>query len=364
MVSFRDLSPAHTLAQTGARGVTDTEAEHPAQPVAVSALGIEAGAGPDAGPDAGPNAGPDAGPDAGRSLDVDVGAAADANGLIDHLRAELGAARDDLLQTMAALHRSNDELLAYNEELLSANEELQAANAELLHSKNDLQRLHCEAQRANADLQAKVAAVERANDDINNLLSSTDLATIFLDAALCIKLFTPAAVRLFSLRDGDIGRPLTELSQIIADPELATDCREVLEAGSVVETEISARDGECCYLRRVQPYRTAGGGVDGIVIVYMDITVRAATELQLRHSERHYRTLFDHSPLCLIEQDWSDVEPVLASWRQRAAGAAVMASARGRELAQELAPSLVGAGQGCCPDARIRVVGGRARGAR
>ena len=302
LVSFRDLSPS----QTAARAPAQTPVRASAQPSAHSAQGAS------------------------------FGADADAAGLIDELREELGAARDDLFQTIAALHRSNDELQTYNEELMSANEELQAANAELLHSRDDLRRLNGEARRANAELKAKVAAVERANDDINNLLSSTNLATIFLDARLCIKLFTPAAVRLFCLRDGDIGRPLAELSQIVPDPDLTTDCRDVLEADAVVETEIRAADGACCYLRRVQAYRTAAGDVDGIVIVYMDITQRATTESRLRQSERHYRTLFDNSPLCLIEQDWSGIQATLASWRRRAADTAAAAAPQGQEsLAQE-----------------------------
>jgi two-component system CheB/CheR fusion protein len=43
----------------------------------------------------------------------------------------------------------------------------------------------------------------QTNNDLQNLLDSTQIATIFLDSELCIRNFTPAAREVFSLRDGD-----------------------------------------------------------------------------------------------------------------------------------------------------------------
>jgi two-component system CheB/CheR fusion protein len=43
-------------------------------------------------------------------------------------------------------------------------------------------------------------------------LNSSDVATLFLDNALNIRFFTPAAKSLFGVTGVDIGRPLTDLA--------------------------------------------------------------------------------------------------------------------------------------------------------
>ncbi len=79
------------------------------------------------------------------------------------------------------------------------NEELQSTNEELETSKEELQSLNEELSTVNNQLQDKVEEVEAATNDMANLLNATDIATVFLDAGLRIKLFTPAATRMFNL---------------------------------------------------------------------------------------------------------------------------------------------------------------------
>jgi len=56
----------------------------------------------------------------------------------------------------------------------------------------------------NNQIQEKAVELEKANNDMANLLNCTDIATVFLDAAFRIKLFTPAATRLFNLIATDV----------------------------------------------------------------------------------------------------------------------------------------------------------------
>ena len=51
---------------------------------------------------------------------------------------------------------------------------------------------------------------------MQNLLNSTDVATVFLDDKLVIKRFTTQAKRVFSLIDSDIGRPISDLTATYA----------------------------------------------------------------------------------------------------------------------------------------------------
>ena len=63
----------------------------------------------------------------------------------------------------------------------------------------------------NSELQNKIESLSETNDDMQNLLNSTDIATIFLDCNLKIKRFTRQAKNIIKLIDSDTGRPLEDL---------------------------------------------------------------------------------------------------------------------------------------------------------
>ena len=86
---------------------------------------------------------------------------------------------------------------ASNEEVTSINEELQSTNEELETSKEELQSLNEELTTVNAQLQAKMDELQATTNDLASLLSSTDLAVVFLDPQFRIRRFTPA------VRDAD-----------------------------------------------------------------------------------------------------------------------------------------------------------------
>ena len=103
----------------------------------------------------------------------------------------------ELQVTRERLQTTIEELETTNEELGSANEEFQSTNEELETSKEELQSLNEELETVNAELRRKVDDLDRTNSDLQNLLDSTQVATIFLDRELRIRNFTPAAVRSF-----------------------------------------------------------------------------------------------------------------------------------------------------------------------
>src|SRR6185369_4819361 len=216
--------------------------------------------------------------------------------LIRHLEEQLRIAHEQLQATSEQLETSNEgfmsaneELMSINEEFQSANEELQSTNEELETSKEELQALNEELITVNAELQGKVEELNKANSDMENLFASSGVATIFLDRQLKIKGFTPAVADIFNLIQTDIGRPFRHFAGKIDWPTLTSDADTVLAGQPFAEREVATLERERCYLKRIFPYRTQDGSIDGIVVTFIDISQRKRAEEALRESEGRVR---------------------------------------------------------------------------
>jgi two-component system CheB/CheR fusion protein len=204
---------------------------------------------------------------------------------VAELEQELEATTTELQGAIQSLEISSQEQQAVNEEALSVNEEYQATNEELLASKEELQSLNEELTSLNTQLHETLEQQRTTSNDLQNILYSTDVATLFLDTKLSIRFFTPATKLLFKVIPGDIGRPLADLSSLAADGALPTDAHTVLRTLEPIEREIEAHAG-AWYVRRVMPYRTLEGGVEGVVITFVDITERRQTAEALEVAKR------------------------------------------------------------------------------
>ncbi|MDG3042795.1 chemotaxis protein CheB [Roseicyclus marinus] len=203
----------------------------------------------------------------------DAEAAADEARHTGDLEADLEAARSDLSDALRDLEKEVEAHGADAAEALSVNEEFQSTNEELLASKEELQSLNEELTALNSQLQETLERHRTTANDLQNVLYSTDVATLFLDLNLKIRFFTPAARQIFRVISTDVGRPLSDLASVSRDDDLDADCRRLLTSSEPIEREIESA-GERWLLRRAQPYRTEGGRVEGIVITYVDITER------------------------------------------------------------------------------------------
>lgn len=195
-----------------------------------------------------------------------------------------GITREAALKIAAEDQRAaHEELQSYNEELQSTNEELQSTNEELTTSKEELQSLNEELQTVNAELQAKVDDLSRASNDMDNLLNSTEIATVFLDNTLGVRRYTPAATRVIKLIPSDVGRPLSDLRTELSYPDMLPEAREVLRTLTFSERDVEARDGRW-FKVRIMPYRTTDNVIDGLVITFLEITVAKRLEARLREA--------------------------------------------------------------------------------
>lgn len=199
---------------------------------------------------------------------------------VAELEQELESTRTELQGAIHDLEMSSEEQKAVNEEALSINEEYQSANEELLTSKEELQSLNEELTALNTQLQETLERQRTTSNDLQNVLYSTDVATLFLDADLNIRFFTPATKSLFSIIPGDIGRPLTDIASLTVDNSLPADARSVLDDFVPIEREVEAKNG-VWFIRRVMPYRTHDNRVEGVVITFNDITEQKRTSAAL-----------------------------------------------------------------------------------
>ncbi len=210
----------------------------------------------------------------------------------------------ELQGTIEELQTSNEELKASHEEALSVNEEMQSANEELETSKEEMQSLNEELRTVNGQLRAKMEEHQASASDLASLLSSTDIAVLFLDPQFRIRRFTPAVRDLVDLIPGDVGRPLAALARRFDDPDLDADCHAVLERLIPVAREVVAAGGGH-YLRRVLPYRTTDNRIDGVVVTFVEITARKRAEEALAAEKEYAESIVEtlHEPLLVLNPD-------------------------------------------------------------
>jgi two-component system, chemotaxis family, CheB/CheR fusion protein len=204
---------------------------------------------------------------------------------VAELEQELETTRTELQGAIHNLEISGEEQRAVNEEALSVNEEFQSTNEELLTSKEELQSLNEELTALNSQLQETLDRQRITSNDLQNILYSTDVATLFLDEKLNIRFFTPATTALFNLIPGDVGRPLTDLKSLSADQALSADAYHVLEHLDAIDREIETTMG-VWFDRRILPYLADNGNVEGVVITFTNVSERKQIKRALEEARQ------------------------------------------------------------------------------
>jgi two-component system CheB/CheR fusion protein len=217
-----------------------------------------------------------------------VGSAPDGepDPLVLALEAELQRAQSELSDRTEQSATTTEDLRASNEELQAVNEELRSTTEELETSAEELQSVNEELITVNNELRTGLDETAKLNDDLRNLISSTDMAIVFLDRLLRIKRFTPRAAQLFNLIDGDVGRPLLDITHRLDYAQLASDLAKTLNSLQHVEREVLSGN-DTWYLARLLPYRTAEDRIDGVALNFIDITARHEAEDRLHAAQRH-----------------------------------------------------------------------------
>ncbi|MEO7160027.1 MAG: PAS domain-containing protein [Polaromonas sp.] len=195
------------------------------------------------------------------------------------------------------------------------NEELRSASEELETSKEELQSINEELTTVNFELKVKVDETSKINDDLQNLIASTDIATVFVDTGLRIKRYTPQAASIFSLIATDLNRSLLDITHKLHYESLASDVAEVFKTLNLVERQVDSHDGKH-YLAHIRPYRTTEDRIEGAVLTFVDVTALRKAEENVRAGEERLRiaaeTTKDYAILTI------DEEGLVTTWNQGA----------------------------------------------
>ena len=210
------------------------------------------------------------------------------------LQAEVQEVREQLQLSVEEFETSREELKAQNEELQSINEELRSTAEELETAKEESQSMAEELLTVNDEMKAKMEELARAKGDIENLVTSTEIATLFLDRGLRIQRFTPRVRDHFHVQPSDVGRPLADFAPRFGGADVEAAATVVLDRLEPQEREVRGADGRW-YLVQARPYRTVEDRIDGVVVTFVDITARRASEEEVRRSEERFRALVETS---------------------------------------------------------------------
>lgn len=197
------------------------------------------------------------------------------------LEEELLHSKAQLRTTVEQYEIQQEELRASNEELQAMNEELRSSAEELETSKEELQSVNEELTTVNQELKNNIDELSQANDNFQNLMNSTNIATIFLGSDLTLKQFTPTSREIFNLIPADIGRPLTHITSKLKLDNLIEEIRLILDTLQIVKHEVQSTDGRS-FMMTIAPFRTLADKVEGVVITLVDISERVRDEEMLR----------------------------------------------------------------------------------
>jgi two-component system, chemotaxis family, CheB/CheR fusion protein len=203
--------------------------------------------------------------------------------VVSQLEADNQRLKYDLQSAIESFQITHEEFTAANEEVLAVNEELQSANEELETSKEELQSVNEELITVNSQLNAKVEELSQANDDLANFLNTSEVGTLFVDRAHCIRRFTPSLTKILNLIALDVGRPLNHISNKLVNIDLVAIGDTVLKNLSSYEEEVTTTDG-VWYMLRCIPYRTLENVIDGVVFTFTDVTRLKESQQAMLHA--------------------------------------------------------------------------------
>jgi PAS domain S-box-containing protein len=146
----------------------------------------------------------------------------------------------------------------------------------------------------NTEHQEKIRQLIEVTTDLENLLESTEIATVFLDRELRIRRFTPAICHVIDLMGPDVGRPISHLTHRLQGLDLSSLANDVLAAPRKLQMEVSSTDGHPLLLS-ILPYHRRDGEVDGVILNLVSLAEIKGKEQSLAESQERFREVAERT---------------------------------------------------------------------
>lgn len=120
----------------------------------------------------------------------------------------------------------------------------------------------------------QISELIELNEELENYFSNTIIPQMFVDAQLCLRKFTPPAMRQFKLKEEHIGSPLSDVQENFRYPTIIQNITSVIDTGEILEKEIQTTDLRW-YQINILPYKIKSKNkTNGVIITFVDITSR------------------------------------------------------------------------------------------
>ena len=129
------------------------------------------------------------------------------------------------------------------------------------------------------------------NEDHENYFANTIIPQLFVDGDLILRIFTPPAMKHFSLTHEDIGKNINDVKDNIKYPTIIENIEEVMVTGEILEKEVQTTDGRWYQMNIIPYYTRKKDNTNGVIITFVDITARIALLNTLEKLNHLNRTL-------------------------------------------------------------------------
>jgi two-component system, OmpR family, phosphate regulon sensor histidine kinase PhoR len=120
----------------------------------------------------------------------------------------------------------------------------------------------------------KIKKLIKLNDELENYFRNTIIPQLFVDSDLILRKFTPPAMKQFTLKSDDVGKPILDIKDNFRFPSIVDDIEYVIESNEILEKEIQTTDYRW-YQMNIIPYViTKTKKTNGVIITFVEITAR------------------------------------------------------------------------------------------
>jgi len=229
--------------------------------------------------------------------------------MVQKLREELDAARNDMRSIIEEQEASKEELQSANEEIISSNEELQSINEELETSKEEVEAANEKLTSINAELQRSNEQLLETQEYANAMFQTIQEGVVVLNADLRVKMANTSFYRTFHARAEAIeGRLLFEIAEGKLDTaELRAAIDNILYQGMQIEGyEMQfplLTTGSRVMLLNGRKLVQKVDRQELLLLAFEDITDRRRAEKMTAEREEWFRNMANNAPVMIWTAD-------------------------------------------------------------